>query len=295
MQIGPYTVNPQHRREGGQAFVYFAADPRTAERIAIKVARPSEWSRRRLKEEIRVQNDLDHPNVLPILAHDEGFGWYATYRADCSLEDVGPFPREQWINLRVGLMGVASALAHAHGKGYIHRDISSGNVLIFKAGWAVSDWGFVYAPPKKGAPRMTQPLERFGTPEFMAPEMAADPMNVDKSADVYAMGRLAVWGTGLKRGETAPDDDRAVMWWRRLIDGTTAYEPNTRWTMRDVETHLRAKLSAVPDALRGLSVEPPPMKPPVRIGRPDPCPHCLSQLGHDSAERCLGCHAIIAY
>lgn len=294
MRFGPYSVDPHHRKEGGQAFVYFSEDPETGEQVAIKVARPSEWSRKRMKEEIKVQKNLDHPNTLPILAHDEAFGWYATRRADCSLEEIGPFRRERWTYLRVGLMGVASAVRHAHTKGYIHRDISTGNVLVFKGGWAVADWGFVYARPTRGAPRMTQPLERFGTPEFMAPEMAVDPMNVREPADIFAIGRLAAWGTGLRRGESHTDDNAVVSWWRRLIDGTTAYEPAMRWTMRDVEAHLRPKPSVVLGARR----LPPTTLP--RSGGPtpradDPCPHCLSQLGRDAAERCLGCHAMAPY
>jgi eukaryotic-like serine/threonine-protein kinase len=101
-------------------------------------------------------------------------------------------------------MGVASAIGYAHDKGYLHRDISSGNVLVFSAGWAVSDWGFVFEPHRKGAPRMTQHLERFGTPEFMATEMVVDPRIAATPADIYSIGRLAAWGTGLQRASPSP-------------------------------------------------------------------------------------------
>src|ERR1700722_1634365 len=221
---------------GGQAFVFFSVDPDTGQEVAIKVARPSAWSRDRMAREIKVQQKLEHPNILPILDHDPALGWYATSRGAAGLESRGPFPRAEWTRLRVGLMGVASAIGYAHELGYLHSDISSGNVLVFSAGWAVSDWGFVYEPPRKGAPRMTQHLERFGTPEFMAPEMVVDPKIAGTSADIYSIGRLATWGTGLERGESRADDDAAVSWWRQLIDSTTAWDPHDRWTMRDVET-----------------------------------------------------------
>lgn len=294
MRFGPYTVDLRERKEGGQAFVYFSLDPSTGEHVAVKVARPSDWSRRRMKEEIKVQSKLDHPNTLSILAHDEeAFAWHATTRAECSLEDLGPFPREQWSYLRTGLIGIASAVKHAHSMGYIHRDLSTGNILIFADRWVVADWGFVYVPPKKGAPRMTQPLERFGTPEFMAPEMVLDPRNAREPADIYAIGRLAVWGTGLERGQSAPDDDPTVLWWRRLIDGTTAFEPEARWTMLDVHTHLRAK-AVVPDG--GAFASDQRLAAPAPISRrADSCPHCRSQRGYDAAEHCLGCHAILPY
>src|SRR4051812_44577220 len=122
MRFGRFTVDPDEPRAGGQAFVYFATDPEDGKHVAVKVARPSDWSHRRMKEEIRVQRELDHPNVLPILAHDEeSFRWYATRRAPYSLDDFGTLAREQWTYLRTGLLGVVSAVKHAHEKGYVHR------------------------------------------------------------------------------------------------------------------------------------------------------------------------------
>lgn len=161
MKIGPYTVDPSNRKEGGQAFVYFAADPATGHDVAVKLARPSGASRKRMKQEIKAHKALDHPNILKILDHADDHTWYAMQRADASLDDVGPFQREQWTYLRVGLIAVASAVAHAHSKGFVHRDLSPGNVLVFRAGWAVADWGLVQVPQDESA-RLTQPLEASG-------------------------------------------------------------------------------------------------------------------------------------
>jgi eukaryotic-like serine/threonine-protein kinase len=291
MQFGRFTVDPHDRRDGGQAFVYFAVDPITDRRVAVKVARPSGWSRKRLKREIETQEKLNHPNIPRVVARDDAFLWYVTNRAECSLEDLGALSPQHWPYLRVGLMGVASAVAYAHSSGYIHRDISAGNVLVYAQGWAVSDWGFVFSPPKGGL-RMTQPLERFGTPEFMAPEMAIDPMNVGTPADIFSIGRLAAWCTGLKRGQSNDADEPIVRWWRVLIDGTTAYEPNARWTIQDVETHLR---STFPVERSSPLIEPRREGGYVVRQEGDACPQCRSQIGRDQAERCLACHALVAY
>lgn len=291
MRFGRFAVDPSQRKEGGQAFVYFTTDPVNGEQVAVKVARPSDWSRRRMRREIKAQESLDHPNILRVLARGDDFTWYVMRQAECSLDDFGPFPRQQWMHLRAGLLGVASALAYAHAEGYVHRDLSSGNVLVFAHGWAVSDWGFVYVVPKGGA-RMTQPLERFGTPEFMAPEMAVDPMNVGPPADVFSLGRLAAWGTGLRRGDGHTDDDPEVRWWRLLIDGTTRYDPDTRWTIRDVETHLRSQPKF---ERRAAEVREPEFDSELRIRRDERCPHCYSDVGRDKAERCLRCHALLPY
>lgn len=242
-----------------------------------------------MRQEIKAQESLAHPNILPVLVRADDYTWYAMRQAECSLDELGSFSPPQWMHLRAGLLGVASAVAHAHSKGYVHRDLSSGNVLIFSHGWAVSDWGFVFVPPKGGI-RMTQPLERFGTPEFMAPEMAVDPGCVGPSADVYSIGRLAAWGTGLKRGDGDADDSAGVRWWRLLIDRTTSYEPRSRWTMRDLETHLRSPLPLSPPSWLH---EPEPGT--IRIRRGEPCPHCGSDVGRDGSERCLRCHVLLPY
>jgi serine/threonine protein kinase len=290
MRFGRFDVDPQSRKEGGQAFVYFTTDPISKERVAVKVARPTQWSRKRMRQEIKAQEDLTHPNILPVLVRAEDYTWYAMRRAECSLDELGPFSPPQWMHLRAGLLGITSAVAHAHSRGYVHRDLSSGNVLIFAHGWAVSDWGFVYMPPKGGI-RMTQPLERFGTPEFMAPEMAVDPTDVGPAADIYSIGRLAAWGTGLQRGDGDPNDSAVVRWWRLLIDRTTEYEPRSRWTMRDLETHLR---SPVPLSKPPQIREPSP-EAPILVRRGEPCPHCGSDVGRDQSERCLTCHVLLPY
>jgi hypothetical protein len=113
VRLGRYRVDPNDRKEGGQAFVYFTVDPRDGSRVAIKVARPSDWSRKRMKLEIETQQGLEHPNILPVRERADDFAWYATDQAECSLDELGPFPRTQWMALRAGMLGVASAVAYA--------------------------------------------------------------------------------------------------------------------------------------------------------------------------------------
>lgn len=270
--------------------MYFTQDRETGAAVAIKVARPSAWSHKRIKREIKVQERLEHPNVPAVLARGDEYDWYATYAAECSLEELGQLPQEQWMYLRTGLLGVSSAVRYAHDSGFIHRDLSAGNILVFAHGWIVGDWGFVYEPPRGGL-RMTQPLERFGTPDFMAPEMAVDPRKVGPEADVFSIGRLAAWSTGLERGESSTNDDDAVRWWQLLIDSCTRYEPAARWTMQDIEAHLRA--APVPKA-RPTTTRP-RFDSVILAWANEECPYCQSELGRDQTERCLRCHASLAY
>lgn len=287
VRFGPYEVDSASRREGGQAFVYLTTDPRDGARVAVKVARPTKWSRERMEREILTQQSLRHPNILTIREHADDFSWYVTKQAAGSLEDFGPFPREQWMSVRAGMLGIVSAVRHAHDQELIHRDIAPGNVLVFAAGWAVSDWGFVYVPPKK-APRMTLPLERFGTPEFVAPEQIANPHDVGPAADVYSIGRLAAWATGLRPGEGVLSDHPFTAWWRLLIDGTVQVDAAQRWTMRDLATHLRSR----PSGGQQLSLEDFRL---TDVTREGVCPQCGNDAGSDPAERCHRCRASLAF
>jgi serine/threonine protein kinase len=138
---------------------------------------------------------------------------------------------------------------------------------------------------------MTEPLERFGTPEFMAPEQVTDPRTVGPPADVFALGRIAAWGTMLRRGEARANDHPFTAWWRLLIDGTTAYEPSKRWTMRDVETHLRSLPSR---EIQHQELREPSFDAPLVVSRGDICSYCQSDIGRDRAEHCLGCQRSLA-
>jgi serine/threonine protein kinase len=276
MQLGAYDLDDSRRKEGGQAFVYFGTDRFSGQRVAVKLARPSDWSRRRIRREIEVQSKLEHPNILPIIGTDPQKKWYAMREAQESLDDLGSFQRSSWTRLRVGLFGVAEGIRYAHAQGYVHRDLSPGNVLIFPDRWVVADWGFVYMEPKT-SPRMTQPLEHFGTPEFMAPELVADPRKASPPADVYAIGRLAVWGTGLDATADYRPDDSFIRWWQTLIRNTVSYDPSLRWTMDDVVVHLRGTPTL------------------VATNASEPCPACHSERGLDSSGHCLTCHSLSPY
>jgi hypothetical protein len=124
--------------------------------------------------------------------------------------------------------------------------------------------------------------------------MAVDPRNVGSAADIYSIGRLAAWGTSLNRGEARSTDSGFARWWRLLIDGTTRYEPQERWGITDVLTHLRSRPISVAAELEQLTRERAPNAP-VRIRRGEPCPHCGSEIGRDASERCLRCHMLLPY
>src|SRR5439155_20358799 len=116
---------------------------------------------------------VDHPNVMPIVAHSTADGWYSmplASRAFC--EAKRPVPDGDLLAL---VRQVAAGLAAAHANGFVHRDIKPANVLelsiVGGICWAVSDWGLVRKPVGQTTVALTVAQQSFGTYAFAAPEM----------------------------------------------------------------------------------------------------------------------------
>ena len=97
------------------------------------------------------------------------------------------------------LTQVASALAYAHERGLVHRDIKPDNVLLSPGGAMVTDFGVakairaasMAAEPQTAASGLTEAGFALGTPAYMAPEQAIGDPSTDERADLYAFGVMA--------------------------------------------------------------------------------------------------------
>ena len=184
--------------EGGMAIVYLAEDLKHEREVAIKVLRPdlaASLGPDRFLREIRISATLQHPHILPL--HDSGEAgellfYVMPYVEGESLRErlarSGELPIPEAIRI---LRDVADALAAAHERGVVHRDIKPGNVLLTGRHALVTDFGVAKAVSEAvGTPDLTATGGALGTPAYMAPEQASsDP--VDHRADIYAFGVLA--------------------------------------------------------------------------------------------------------
>src|SRR5690348_15113780 len=162
---------------GGMGVVYSALDRELDRRVAIKVL-DSTLPAGRLAEEARVIAKLEHPAIVPIYEAGtlpDGRAYYAMKLVDgARLDHYLDAHASVTERLRL-IQRIGEALAFAHSRGVIHRDVKPQNVMIGSFGEVyVMDWGV------EGV---------AGTPEFRAPEQA-QAGSIDQRSDVYSLGAL---------------------------------------------------------------------------------------------------------
>jgi serine/threonine-protein kinase len=185
---------------GGMGVVYRAHDERLGRDVAIKVlpaeAVGDETARARLVREARTASSLNHPNICHIyeVGEWEGSGYITMELVEGStLRDAiapGGLPIDTAIRYAAQ---IADALAHAHEKGVIHRDLKSTNVVITPEGRAkVLDFGLAKREEDGGQaahadPTLTQSGVVVGTPHYIPPEVLGG-AKADARSDLWALG-----------------------------------------------------------------------------------------------------------
>ena len=179
--------------------VFVAAERALQRRVVVKVLPPelaAGVNVERFRREIRLAAQLQHPHIVPLLAagDDDGLLWFSMpYIEGESLRGTLSkakrlAPRDV---VRI-LHDVVDALAYAHERGVVHRDIKPDNILTSGMHALVTDFGVAKALsasiPVHGG---TTTGMAIGTPAYMAPEqLAADPA-ADHRVDIYGVGLLA--------------------------------------------------------------------------------------------------------
>ena len=187
---------------GGMAIVYRARDTRLRRGVAIKLLPPDlafrADIRTRFLREAEMAARLSHPNIVPIYTVDERDGLVFFIMALIEGESVGDRVRRLGtltvVEARQILREVADALAYAHARGVVHRDIKPDNILLDgDSGRAmVTDFGIARAASEEGGTsRLTATGAAIGTPAYMSPEQCVGDRDIDGRSDLYSLGAVA--------------------------------------------------------------------------------------------------------
>src|SRR5215204_4037108 len=183
---------------GGMGIVYLAKDKRLKRQVAIKLLPPELAFRSEIKSrflrEAETAAQLSHPNIVPIYTVDEQEGLVFFVMAYISGDNLAKRLHERGVltvdETRKVLREVADALAYAHDRGVVHRDIKPDNILL-DAGTGrpmVTDFGIARAVIEGADSRLTATGMAIGTPAYMSPEQSAGERTVDGRSDLYSLG-----------------------------------------------------------------------------------------------------------
>src|SRR5947207_1867425 len=196
-RLGHYEILEEIGR-GGMGVIYRARQQHSRRIVAVKRILAHQANSHetlvRFRREAEAVASLDHPNILPIYEvseSEEGLPYFSMkYATGGSVRAAAPTLRTKPRECVRMMAKVARAIAYAHGKGVLHRDLQPGNILLDENGEPlVSDFGL--AKWLDQSSDLTRTLETLGTPGYIAPEQTKCPADeLTSAADIYSLGAI---------------------------------------------------------------------------------------------------------
>ena len=278
-QINQYKIQ-EKIGSGGQGTVYKALDTKLNRTVVIKVLPPELTQKtsnfKRFEREAQLCSQLDHPNICTIYDFHEANGIFYIAMQYIRGKNVRQLVSGRPLELKSALsiaIQVTDALAYAHSKNIIHRDIKAGNIMVTETGQAkILDFGLAKlledekAQNERGLDRteITELGIPYGTATYAAPEQAKGE-RADERSDIFSTGVLLyemLTGIWAFQGKTVIDVRHQVLYgtpkpiadMRRdpfppslqmIVDKALQKEPKNRYQ----------KISAMRDDLRAVLQE----------------------------------------
>ena len=286
---------------GGMSTVYRAHDSLLERKVALKILHQrfgddAEYVER-FRREARAVAQLAHPNIVTVIDRGEQsrrqfivFEYVDGDDLKELIDKVGPLPIDQVVELGCE---IAAALAFAHERGIVHRDVKPQNVLLSDGRAKVTDFGIARSLDVEHG--VTQTGTVLGTSNYIAPEQASG-QPIDDRSDVYSFGVVLfelLTGTVPFEGESfvavalqhinepapsvlerRPDTPPRLA---RLVDAMLQKDHDARPSMDEVHAELEAV--DAPETGERTVVVPPPRRAPRRERRRSRWPLVLAVLG----------------
>src|SRR5438445_3186960 len=196
-RLGHYEILEEIGR-GGMGVIYRARQQHSRRIVAVKRVLAHQVDSHdtlvRFRREAEAVASLDHPNILPIheiSESEEGLPFFSMkYAEGGSLRTAASTLRADPRECVRLIAKVSRAIAYAHGKGVLHRDLQPGNILLDEVGEPmVSDFGLAKWLNQNSD--LTRTLETLGTPGYIAPEQTECPAaELTSAADIYSLGAI---------------------------------------------------------------------------------------------------------
>jgi eukaryotic-like serine/threonine-protein kinase len=253
------TIDARYRLDaligrGGMAEVWRGHDLVLERPVAVKILRDGgDHGGRRFAAEVRALARLSHPGIVRLF---DGGTWQGRpflvmelVEGGCLADRLARGPLEQDQARRLGI-ALAAALAHAHARDLVHRDVKPGNVLISASGDPrLGDFGIARIADET----LSATAAGLGTAAYLAPEQLLGE-EVGPAADVYALGLILLECLTARRefrgsateaalarlGRDPTIPEHLAPGWASLLRRMTAREPADRPTAAAVEVALAA-------------------------------------------------------
>jgi serine/threonine-protein kinase len=202
-RIGQYRLG-REIGSGGMSNVHIARHETLKRVAAVKILKShlaTDEAVTRFRREAQLCSQLAHPNTVEVYDYGttrDGRWYYAMeFVHGISIEDLvrrhGRMPAARVVH---ALRQACGSLEEAHARGWVHRDVKPGNLMLCTRGGAhdvlkVLDFGLIKQERNPDTRDITQYSRILGTPLYMAPERLRDPADADARADIYALAAVA--------------------------------------------------------------------------------------------------------
>ena len=218
MQLGPYRIE-ERIGAGGMGQVFRGLDTRLNRPVAIKTSRDPFDAR--FAREAQAIAKLNHPHICTLYDVAPDFLVMELIEGETLAARLkrGRLPQEQVY--RYGQQ-IADALAAAHAKGIVHKDLKPGNIMIAKSTLKVLDFGIARTAEDE---TVTASRVAVGTPAYMSPEQRAG-RKCDARSDIYSLGLVL---REMATGDRAGDLSGAPPQLAHVITRCLETDPDERW------------------------------------------------------------------